>query len=58
MRFWDGSHWTDATRVLKMTRIEYKPAGDVFTNLMLTVLTMGLWAPVWMVRAGERYRIR
>lgn len=58
LRFWDGRQWTEHTRVLTMTRIEHKPPGDAFTNLMLTVLTMGLWSPVWMVRSSHRYRIR
>lgn len=58
LRFWDGRQWTNQTRRLTMCRIEHKPAGDVFTNAILTVLTMGLWAPVWMVRASDRYRVR
>lgn len=59
LRFWDGRQWTESTRPVSTDlRVEYRPPGDAYTNLLLTVLTFGLWAPVWMVRAGPRYRVR
>jgi hypothetical protein len=58
LRYWNGRQWTEVTRPVVRCRIEHRPPGDAWTNFWLTVLTMGLWAPVWMVRSAHRYRVR
>ena len=58
LRFWDGRVWTARARPLEpVSVVTYQP-GDAYTNFMLTVATCGLWAPVWMVRAATRYRVK
>jgi hypothetical protein len=58
LRYWNGYGWTGRARPLEPVTLVTYPPGDTFTNLALTVLTCGLWAPVWMVRAGARTRVR
>lgn len=58
LRYWDGRAWTARRRELGAVTIRVSPAGDPFYNALLTVVTCGLWAPVWMARAGERRKIK
>jgi hypothetical protein len=69
LRWFDGHAWS-AEHVRKRrqqqppprpraaTTIVVKRAGDPFYNLLLTIVTCGLWAPVWMVRSSDRYRVK
>jgi hypothetical protein len=58
LRYWNGDRWTGTVRALEPVTIEIRRKGDFVSNLMLTILTCGLWAPVWMIRAGPRYRVK
>jgi len=57
LRYWDGRVWTAQRRELGAVTIRVSPAGDPFYNALLTVATCGLWAPIWMRRAGERRKV-
>lgn len=58
LRYWDGRAWTARARPLEpVTLMTYRPI-DPGTGLILTLLTCGLYAPVWMARAGVRHKVR
>ncbi len=56
-RWWDGTTWTDHTRPLQ-EQVAWPQPGRAVTkapqptnhilHLLLTVLTCGFWAPVWV----------
>jgi hypothetical protein len=58
VRYWDGWQWTPRVRPLQPVTLVTYPRGDTFTNAMLTVVTCGLWAPVWMLRSSARHKVR
>src|SRR5215211_2880273 len=57
LRFHDGPAWTPRTRTLKPCTVRYTRA-DHGLHAVMTVATLGLWAPVWAYAGGGRYRIR
>lgn len=58
LRYWDGRAWTSRARPLEPVTVTTYAPSDPFTNAMLTLATCGLWAPVWMARAGTRHSVK
>jgi hypothetical protein len=64
LRYWDGSAWTEhhapvAPPVMYAPVAPYVPPGtNHVVHLLLTVFTLGLWAPVWLLIAVQNDRPR
>ncbi len=43
-RWWDGQAWTDSWGPI----VHYKPTSHVF-HLLMSIITLGLWIPVWII---------
>ncbi len=57
MRYWDGTTWTGQ---VAPPQLFIPRATNHLLHLLLTVLTLGLWAPIWLLvgiaRSSERRR--
>lgn len=53
LRFWDGQSWTGSRApVAQPAVVVLPPAGpNHLIHLILTLVTCGLWAPVWLLVA-------
>lgn len=54
MRWWDGHAWTAYTQQTAQTLVVHQDRGKRVNHVLhaiLTVLTMGLWLPVWLIVA-------
>ena len=59
-RYWDGSAWTEhyaPAMVAQAVAVDPYRTNHVL-HLLLTVLTFGLWAPVWALVAWQHGRTR
>lgn len=67
-RWFDGRAWSaehvrrrvpaaPVPAVPREYRVIYRPPNHGF-HAAMSILTIGLWVPVWMFNAGGRYRIR
>ena len=61
-RYWDGRAWTGPVAPLPQQPVVYAPqarprsvsgmsTGENILHLILTVCTLGLWAPLWWLRS-------
>jgi hypothetical protein len=68
LRWWDGTQWTAHTSPLPVPQYAQPQhrdrgyvergmgSGENLTHLLLTICTLGLWFPVWIIRmmAGRK----
>jgi len=55
LAYWDGYSWT-RTRVVPPVRVRYRRTNHA-AHLVLSVVTLGAWLPIWAARSGGRYCI-
>lgn len=58
-RWFDGHRWTEyyapvITRVISQRFVSDRGAGDIGLNVMMVIMTLGMWLPVWGVLAAVR----
>lgn len=60
LRWWDGYRWTEHTHTPQYAVTQYAPAQQIVVqqkrvnhvlHLLLTIVTLGLWLPVWIILA-------
>lgn len=55
LRYWNGT-WTGRTRTVRPCTVRYRQPNHGL-HLALSVVTFGLWLPMWAWSAGGGYRI-